>query len=88
MPPDERRVDFREGLVCESSRRGPPFLAALFDALRFAVAPLPAFLSVSLTPGLDVSTSRSLRGRAAFFGFFGPLRSVAARANSALVAMY
>lgn len=70
--PSLRRVDLREGLpVAESSRRAPPFLRARFDMFLLAVAPLPALRSLALTPGLDVSTGTSLRGRRGFLGLGG-----------------
>jgi hypothetical protein len=36
----------------------------------------PALRSVALTPGFDVSTGKSLRGREGLLGFFGPDLSV------------
>jgi hypothetical protein len=83
------RVDLREGLpVAESSSRAPPFFAALFDRFLDAVLPLPALRSVALTPGLDVSTTSSRRGRRGSLGFGGlASRCCCERNLCALVAM-
>ncbi len=83
------RVDLREGFpVSLSSRAAPPFFATRFEELRAAVDLPPAFRSVALTPGLDVSTGSSRRGLGARFGFGGfASRCVFARERSALVLM-
>ncbi len=83
------RVDLREGFAVPlSSSAAPPFFATRLEALRAAVDLPPALRSVALTPGLDVSTGSSRRGRGARFGLggFAP-RCVFARERSALVLM-
>ena len=82
------RVDLREGFAVRSLRaRRRPFATRL-EALRAAIDLPPALRSVALTPGLDVSTGSSPRGRGARFGFGGfASRCVFARERSALVLM-
>lgn len=88
-PPTLPRVDLRDGVpVFESSSRAPPLAAARFDLLRPAVLPPPTFLSLALTPGSEVSTTVSRRGRAGLLAFGGrALRICWVLKTSALVAM-
>jgi hypothetical protein len=64
------RVDLREGRPAETSSANAAFLPAAIEGAR-----LPRLRSVALTPGWEVSTGASRRGRGGVFGFFGPDRS-------------
>ncbi|MCC6644847.1 MAG: hypothetical protein IT374_04660 [Polyangiaceae bacterium] len=71
-PPVLLRVDLRDGFpVAESSSFAPPFFAARFETFRVPLWPSPALRSEALTPGSDVSTGSSRRGRGALLGFGG-----------------
>jgi hypothetical protein len=70
--PEAFRVDFREGFpVAESSSTAPPLRAVRFETFLVPLLPPPTFRSLALTPGWDVSTGKSRRGRGG--RFFAPL---------------
>lgn len=79
------RVDLREGLPAgASSSAAPPRR----PARRLRVVRRAALRSVALTPGFDVSTTRSRRRRLGRFGFGGfAARCCCFRNACALVAM-
>jgi hypothetical protein len=85
--PFDRRVDLRDAFPEELSRPAPPFFAARGEVLRFEESAALTLRSVALTPGLDVSTTGSRRGRFGAFAFFGPDRCTRAWNRSAFVGM-